>query len=1057
MQVSIRKKVLNGCRNENMYRQFPVLIVILLLLTGQVFAQTEFLLPIQERNKLALAPAEQPGWNASGGIPLSLTLPDGSSVTYRLFKNQVKDPQMSMSMPDLVTLTGYADGHRNHTLMLVVNGTYFHGFLLSENPRPIYFEGTTGDVVVSYYGEKTTPFSCATDHRQARPFTPGGLRTSTNGSTLKNYTIAILLTDEFESANGGTAAATTLATSIVSDMSVVYKRELAVTLTANIKTETATFNIVPPASPSATYGGQCINAYFTSAEYDLGQVLHNWGTTTFGGAGIAILNSVCNNDVSLGWPRKGCSWSEGNPNNNYSFLSVAIHEAAHMFSATHTFNSNDTNCDGQRSNATSYEPGSGTSLMCYPGVCNAQNITDANGNVIYESSPYFHVANLEQMVTYINGNGNSCDTESATGNTPPSANANPCGAGSVTIPANTPFELTGSYTDTDPDGITYTWDQYNTGTPYGAPDVACGSTTGPIFRSYGPSLSPTRTFPSLSYILNNANVPPLTTIGECLPQVGRTINFRMVVRDNNAGGGGIDVSAIQLTVAASTGLSLATPNTAVTWAAGSIQTVTWNVNSTNSICNNMNIRLSVDGGITFPYILAAATANDGSQSVTIPTHIPTGTTCRIKIESNCHSCVRFFDIGNANFTITGNCLAPQTQISPTTMVTYNAGDPLLNLGLTNNTGTAVTTFSGTLSSTDTDGNLVFLNGTPAACTQAGNATKYDVVLFVVNTTGSYTIAHGGASGTVINLYEYSFAGSGCTNHVSSNATRPSGTGGISLGANLTATLTANRLYYLMVSNFSSSLPTLPSNYTISFPTKPSGSQIYNGVILPANYSYTYAAVNQSTGNISSVSNTSDFTTLQGGTFFVYGAAYYSGPGTTPPAISPSSWVGQPFSTIAGSDGCIAFSGNYKQVNVICSSQVTSASNNGVGTLRALYGCNTEGATLTFATGINPVLTADLPFDKNITLDGNTTGGLPETTITLSYSGTYGLKVYSGKTVTWKDVIVAMPSLTSSPIVRNEGILTLQNMQIDGNTSHTSIIQNEGSAQLTISQNVTIKK
>ncbi|MCE2789511.1 MAG: hypothetical protein LW630_06315, partial [Saprospiraceae bacterium] len=74
-----------------------------------------------------------------------------------------------------------------------------------------------------------------------------------------------------------------------------------------------------------------------------------------------------------------------------------------------------------------------------------------------------------------------------------------------------------------------------------------------------------------------------------------------------------------------------------------------------------------------------------------------------------------------------------------------------------------------------------------------------------------------------------------------------------------------------------------------------------------------------------------------------------------------------------------------------------------------------------------------------------------------YTGTYGLKVNAGKSVTWKDLIIAMPVNTSSPVVRNEGTLTLQNMTIDGNQSHSSIIQNEGAGQVNVAQTVSIKK
>ena len=56
--------------------------------------------------------------------------------------------------------------------------------------------------------------------------------------------------------------------------------------------------------------------------------------------------------------------------------------------------------------------------------------------------------------------------------------------------------------------------------------------------------------------------------------------------------------------------------------------------------------LSTDGGNTFPIVLASSTANDGSESVTVPSS--PGTTNRIKVESVGNI---FFDISNTNFTI----------------------------------------------------------------------------------------------------------------------------------------------------------------------------------------------------------------------------------------------------------------------------------------------------------------------------------------------------------------------------------------------------------------------
>ena len=92
------------------------------------------------------------------------------------------------------------------------------------------------------------------------------------------------------------------------------------------------------------------------------------------------------------------------------------------------------------------------------------------------------------------------------------------------------------------------------------------------------------------------------------------------------------------------------PNTAVSWAGNSSQTITWTVANTTAApvsCANVKILLSTDGGQTFPTLLVASTANDGSEVVTIP-NTPT-TTARIKVEAVGNI---FFDISNTNFTIT---------------------------------------------------------------------------------------------------------------------------------------------------------------------------------------------------------------------------------------------------------------------------------------------------------------------------------------------------------------------------------------------------------------------
>ena len=196
--------------------------------------------------------------------------------------------------------------------------------------------------------------------------------------------------------------------------------------------------------------------------------------------------------------------------------------------------------------------------------------------------------------------------------------------------------------------------------------------SGPLFRSFDPTSSPSRTFPRMSSILantTNANTgtcPALPAAINCwsefLPTVGRQVKFRASVRDNHAGTGGVNSADTTVTVAATQPFLVTAPNTAVSLPAGT-QTVTWNVSGTNAAPINtasVNILLSTDGGATFPLSLASSTPNDGTQAVTLPA-IAT-TQARVKIEAVGNI---FFDVSDANFTITtGNAPPSRTPTPP---------------------------------------------------------------------------------------------------------------------------------------------------------------------------------------------------------------------------------------------------------------------------------------------------------------------------------------------------------------------------------------------------------
>jgi len=169
--------------------------------------------------------------------------------------------------------------------------------------------------------------------------------------------------------------------------------------------------------------------------------------------------------------------------------------------------------------------------------------------------------------------------------------------------------------------------------------------------------SPTRTFPQLSDILSGT-----ATFGESLPTTTRTMNFRVTVRDNHSGGGGVNTGSMRVNVVSGSGpFAITQPSSLTTWVANSAQTVMWNVANTSSgpiSCLTVRILLSIDGGNTFPIILSSSRPNTGAATVIIP-NTPSST-ARIKVEAVDNI---FFNISLPNFTITPNSTAAPTLLT----------------------------------------------------------------------------------------------------------------------------------------------------------------------------------------------------------------------------------------------------------------------------------------------------------------------------------------------------------------------------------------------------------
>ncbi len=676
---------------------------------------------------------------------LELPHPDGGLVRFRVIESPVMAPELAAKFPETRTFRGEGIDDPTASARFDVSPRGFSAMVLSAFGAWYVDPWAPGvsDVVGSYHRrdalrDPENVFRCEgpvpVDEGEGPAFRsvrssagPMEMPLLSVGATLKTYRLALATTGEYSVAVGGTTALVHAELVTATNRVIgIYERELAIrmTLVANNDSLIYLNSGTDPysnnnASSLLTENQANLDSVIGSASYDIGHVFST------GGGGLAGLGVVCR----AGQKARGETGSSV-PLGDAFYVDYVAHEMGHQFGGNHTFNGSSGSCSGNRASSAAYEPGSGSTIMAYAGICGAQDLQP-------NSDPYFHGKSFDEIVTYTtSGSGAGCASGSPTSNSAPAVEA----GAAFTIPSQTPFSLTGSATDPEGDPLTFGWEQFDLGTvESGTPLVDSGNR--PIFRSFNPTTSPTRAFPKLADVLSGA-----TVYGETLPATSRTMTFRLTARDNRAGGGGVNSDTTTVTSVSTAGpFAVTAPSSAVSWAGNSTQTVTWNVAGTASApvsCADVEIRLSTDGGLTFPTALAASTPNDGTQAITVPNTPTAGATARVRV-----ACVGnvFFAVSRPSFTITAGAAAPTvTGIAPASGSTGG--------------GTNVTiTGTGFLA-----GATVSIGGVAATSVVVSTATTITAVTgaSAAGTVDVVVTNPGGAAGTKASAYTYVAASTG---------------------------------------------------------------------------------------------------------------------------------------------------------------------------------------------------------------------------------------------------------------------------------------------------------
>lgn len=682
-----------------------------------------------------------PGEVSGQSIVLSLPTPTGELREFRVFERATMEKALADKYPMIKTYQAIAVDDPFVTAKLDYTLFGFHAMVFSREGVFFidpYTTSNTGYYNVYFkrdYVRQTGNYSVcetitAAEEMHDDSANPEHRLSLDNSSmivadgSIRNFRLALSCTIEYSSAVAGPnptkpAVLSAMVTS-VNRVNGVYEKDLSIHMNLVANNDTLIFigsdNFTN--NNGSTLLGQnqtVVDARIGNANYDIGHIFST------GGGGVAGLAVVC----KTGQKARGVTGSS-NPVGDAFDIDYVAHEMGHQFGANHTFNATTSSCNGNRVGSVAYEPGSGTTIMAYAGICgtnNTQNFSD----------DYFHRASINEIYSYIITT--TCPTITTINNTPPAVSNY---AATYYIPYKTSFEISASASDPEGNPVNYCWEEYDLG-PAGSWDAA-NNTTAPLFRSFKPSTSGMRVFPRWDSLIRNV----IKYRGEVLPEVARDVKFRCTVRDINNGYGAFNAPNTDLVLK-----SIVTPTlfrvtsfpTSSTFSGNTLQTINWDVANTTAApisCSTVNIYLSLDSARTFPILLAANTPNDGSQAVIIPDVVTATPSARIKVKGSNNV---FFDLNDGWIKINQGAPLPSAAFSPR--------DTSICVG-------GSLTFTNTSTGSAPDSVRWILNG--GSTTTSTSATTVNTTY---NTPGTFT--------ATLNLYKFGIIISTITKTITVNA------------------------------------------------------------------------------------------------------------------------------------------------------------------------------------------------------------------------------------------------------------------------------------------------
>ena len=361
------------------------------------------------RVDLAALKAQLPGVN--GSTVISVPAPSGRLERFRIERTSVMESELAAAHPEISTYAGLGLDDTRSTIALDITPMGFHASVRSpQGQRAWYvdpaFNGRGTIEHVSYYGaalpepeqrraeEEVQALRETIDAKRAADrITPGG------PVTRRNYRLA-LTSDQSYAAYFGTANVLAEKVTLINRVNQIYNDDLAVNLrlvnatdALNLDTDAKAIGANGPCGASPCFTESNLESCFIDTlgknRTVLGQLVgasnYDVGHIALGknGGGIAYLG-VVGGDYKGG----GCTGLPI-PTGDFFAVDYVAHEIGHQFNGDHTFNGAQGNCGGNIGEP-AVEPGSGSSVMAYAGICGRDDLQA-------HTDPYFSFKTVDQV------------------------------------------------------------------------------------------------------------------------------------------------------------------------------------------------------------------------------------------------------------------------------------------------------------------------------------------------------------------------------------------------------------------------------------------------------------------------------------------------------------------------------------------------------------------------------------------------------------------------------------------------------------------------------------